>query len=82
MLGAIVVRELQAHGRVTLFLNRDGVVELAPPGEIELDALPEDIAIQMLVAKGYSDELLITYLKAREARSQLPQEGGQHGQDL
>jgi hypothetical protein len=67
-LGAIVVRALQEKGVVTLFVNLGGIVELCPPHEVELDGLPEEEAIQALVSRGYADELVITYLKGREAR--------------
>lgn len=80
-LGALVVRELQQHGRITLFINAAGLVEICPMGELELDGLPEDSAIQMLVAKGYTDSELVTYLKAREARAR-PHEGEPIVEDL
>ena len=67
-LGAVVVRALQERGVVTLFVNLGGVVELCPPHEVELDGLPEEEAIQVLVARGYADKLLVAYLKGREAR--------------
>lgn len=67
-LGALVVNTLQEHRVVTLYVNRDGVVQLCPPGEIQLDGLPENEAIQILSSSGYSDEQLIAYLKGRDDR--------------
>ena len=67
-LGALVVRALQDKGIVTLFVNGDGVVELCLPGELELDALPEDAVLQVLLDKGYSDKQLLAYLKGRKVR--------------
>ena len=67
-LGALAVRTLQEQGIITLFVNREGVIELCPRGEVELDGLPEDQAITALVDRGYTDEKVIAYLKGREAR--------------
>jgi len=67
-LGALVVRGLQEKGVITLFINLHDVVELCPPGEIEMDGLPENAAITALLEKGYTDKQLVGYLKGREAR--------------
>ena len=67
-LGAVVVRVLQEKGIVTLFINREGIVELCPQNEMELDGLSEDAAIKALVDRGYHDDLVVEYLKGREAR--------------
>lgn len=70
-LGVIAARELQEHGMVTLFVNKEGVVELCPVGEIELDTEDQQDALVMLVNKGYEDAGLEAYLKGREAREAL-----------
>lgn len=70
-LGALAVRILQEHGIVTLFMNKDSVVEICAPGELELDALPEEQALERLLERNYSDKQLIVYLKGREARAML-----------
>jgi hypothetical protein len=64
----IIVRELTLHGLACLYLDGDGYVAVAPPGEITLDALPETMAIQTLIDKGYNEEGLTAYLKGRDAR--------------
>jgi hypothetical protein len=67
-LGALAVRALQEHGILTLFINEKGIVELCPPGELEMDGLSEQDAIVALGERGYTDERLVGYLKGREAR--------------
>lgn len=67
-LGLIVVRELLQKGVVSVFLNSDGVAELLPPGELELDGLPQDDALAILLDRGYEDEQLMAYVVGRMAR--------------
>ena len=68
VLGAICGKALLEYGQVTFFLNQFGVVEIAPPAEVSLDALPESESIQILVGAGYTDEKLTQYLRQRDAR--------------
>jgi hypothetical protein len=70
-LGLVVVKELQERGIATVFLNQEGDVEMCLPGEYPLDALPEDEALDTLLAAGYSDEQLEAYIKGRSARGRL-----------
>lgn len=67
-LGLIVVKELDERGVATVFINEAGEVELALPGELELDALEEDQALGVLMDRGYEDEQLLAYLRGRNAR--------------
>ena len=67
-LGLIVVKELDERGVATVFINEDGEVELALPGEIELDELPEDQAMDMLLDRNYEEEQIVAYLRGRTAR--------------
>ena len=67
-LGAVVVRVLQERGVVSLFVNLKGAIELCPQSEIELDGLPEEEAIRTLVTRDYTDDLVVEYLKGRNAR--------------
>lgn len=67
-LGLIATRMLDEHKVVTLMINKEGVVEVVPTGEIELDALPESSALSALIQKGYTDKQLEQYLAQREAR--------------
>ena len=69
-LGALVVRALQETGVATLFVNTKGEIEFCPRGELELDGLTEEEAIQRLLEKSYDDAQIVTYLKGREARGQ------------
>lgn len=82
-LGAVTVRLLQEHGVVSLFINKNGEVEVCPPGEVGLDGLPEDQALSILIDRRYTDKQLADYLKGREARSSYPLPEANHlGQDL
>jgi hypothetical protein len=68
VLGLVVTKRLIEAGICTVYLSGDGYVELALTGEVTLDALPEPMAIQELVVRGYEDEQLAEYLKGRDAR--------------
>jgi hypothetical protein len=70
-LGLIVVKQLTLKGVATVFINTDGVVELCPAGEIELDSLTEGQALDTLLDRGYSDEQLVAYLRGRTARGEV-----------
>lgn len=70
-LGLVVAKELLEHGIATVFLNSDGEVEVCPPGEYPLDALPQEEALATLLDGNYSDEQMIAYLKGRNARARL-----------
>lgn len=67
-LGLTVVKELSEQGMVTVFINEAGEVELAPPSEVELDALEMAEALDVLVQNNYTDEQLFAYLRGRKAR--------------
>jgi hypothetical protein len=67
-LGTIAVTALQERGIVTIFVTAEGKVELCPPGEIELDSLPEAEALDRLLDRGYSDPEIVMYLRGRDAR--------------
>lgn len=69
--GLVVVKELQERGIVTVFVNSEGNVEICPPGEHALDALPEGEALVILLDSSYSDEQLMAYLKGRKSRARL-----------
>ena len=67
-LGLTAIKRLIEFGVVTLFIDSAGFVKVADPGEVTLDALPEQMAIQELVTRGYDDGRLAEYLKDRDAR--------------
>lgn len=69
-LGALVAKLLHEKRIVSLFLNEDGVVELCPDGELQLDGETEEAALGKLLDRGYGDEQLLAYLKGRKARTQ------------
>jgi|SRR4051812_552110 hypothetical protein len=66
-LGLVAARVLQQHGIITL-MAIDGVIELVPQGELELDCVGEQAALEQLIATGYTDTQLSSYLRQREAR--------------
>ena len=68
-LGVIATQHLALHGMVCLYTTADGIIQVAPPGEVTLDAVPEPMAIQELVDRGYTEDEMIEYLKGRDARS-------------
>ena len=68
ILGLIVTRHLLEHGQATLYLDQDNNVAIAAPGEISLDALPEEMAINTLSSQGWTDKEVVEYLKGRDAR--------------
>ena len=67
-LGLIVAKHLLENKIATIYLDKDGYVVLAQPGELGLDALPEPMAVQTLSDRGYGDEDLEEYLRGRDAR--------------
>lgn len=67
-LGLVITKRLLEAGICTVYLSKDGYVELALTGEVTLDALPEPMAIQELMARGYADDQLAEYLRGRDAR--------------
>lgn len=75
-LGLVVVKELDAKGIITIFINENGEVELCPIEELMLDSLEHNEALSRLIDLGYEDEQLIAYLKGRRAR------GKYSGQDM
>jgi hypothetical protein len=67
-LGLNAAKQLALYGIVCMHLDVDGFVQVARPGEVTLDALPEPEAIQHLVKQGYDDGELEQYLRGRDAR--------------
>jgi len=67
-LGLVVAKRLIEAEVCTVYLSKEGFVEVALTGEVTLDALPEPMAIQELVKRGYSDDQLGGYLSGRDAR--------------
>lgn len=68
LLGILATKHLAISGLVCFYLDIDGTVCVAPPGEVTLDALPEQMALQELTHRGYTDASLEEYLKGRDAR--------------
>src|SRR5438270_544166 len=71
-LGLIAATSLRTNQIVTLQVGADGYIELAPPWEIELDALDEGEALRILIARSYTDQQMQDYLRQRNARSLIP----------
>jgi hypothetical protein len=69
-IGLLVVRQLLEYGESTLYLDDEGTVSIAAPGEIGLDSLPEEMAINTLISQGWADEEVAKYLRGRDARLQ------------
>jgi hypothetical protein len=67
-LGLLATKMLATHNIVTLMIDKDGFVQLVPQGELELDSLPEPTALSTLIATGYTDEQLTSYLQQRNQR--------------
>lgn len=67
-LGVLATKHLALHGVVSFYAAQDGTIQLALPGEITLDGIPETMAIQELTARGHTEEQLIEYLQGRDAR--------------
>ena len=68
ILGILATKHLVTTGLVCFYLDSDGVICVAPPGEVTLDALPEEMALRELTDRGYTDASLAEYLKGRDAR--------------
>jgi hypothetical protein len=68
LLGSLASKHLLESGVVSFYTDKSGVICVAPPGEVTLDALPEVMAIQELTHRGYTDSQMIEYLKGRDAR--------------
>ena len=68
VLGFIVAKQLMEYGESTLYLDAEGFVAVAAPGEISLDSIPEEMAINTLVSKDWTDADIADYLKGRDAR--------------
>lgn len=67
-LGVLATKHLAITGLVCFYLDSEGVICVAPPGEVTLDALPEEMALKELTDRGYTDASLVEYLKGRDAR--------------
>ncbi len=66
--GLVASAELRSKGVCTLFVNREGFIELLPAGELELDLMPEQESLQVLLRRGYSDDMLQAFLQGRDTR--------------
>ena len=64
----VVSKHLLESEICTVYLSAEGNVEIAMPGEVTLDALPEPMAIQELTKRGYDDQQLADYLRGRDIR--------------
>lgn len=67
-IGLIAARMLGLHGIVTLMISAEGIVEIVPEGEIELDERDVPDALNYLAKIGYTDDQMESYLKQRDAR--------------
>lgn len=68
VIGLIAARMLKQHQQVTLMVSTDGMIEVVPVGELELDSLDEEIALQNLLQRSYTDQQLADYLRQRAIR--------------
>jgi hypothetical protein len=75
-LGTVGANLLQIAGQVTFFVNGDGCIEIAPPGEVELDGTGLQEALAALLERSYGDEQLKLYMRGREARLHNAQKAG------
>lgn len=69
--GLVAARMLQQHRIATLMVGDGGTIEVVPPGELELDSLDEQSALQELVSRRYSDQQMVDYLRQRAVRKAL-----------
>lgn len=69
VIGYLAATGLKADGVVTLQVGDSGNIELVPVGELELDQLPEQEALQELIGRNYADAQLADYLRQRAHRS-------------
>jgi len=67
-LGMLVAHALKQNKISSLFLTEEGKVEVILPGELECDSLTEEEAVQRLSEEGFSDRMLVAYLKGRDTR--------------
>lgn len=67
-IGLVAARMLLEHRIVTLMIGKDLTVEVVPAGELELDSLPEESALQALISRGYTDQQMSDYLQQRQMR--------------
>ncbi len=70
-LGLICASMLRNNQLPALMLNRGGYVEIFPPEELALDQLPTDEVLQLLLARGYTDQQMLKYLNQRDDRIAL-----------
>ena len=68
VLGLLVARQLIEYGQSTVYIDLEGNVAVCAPGEVGLDSLPEEMAINTLSDQGWTDEEVANYLKGRDAR--------------
>lgn len=68
VLGTLVVSQLSTKGTAFFYLDENDYIAFAPAEEFLLDAVPEPMAIQTLLDRGYDDNQLKTYLQGRDAR--------------
>lgn len=67
-LGLISVKQLQIKKTCAFYVNKEGLIKNVPLLELQLDVLPEVMALQTLEDKGYTDEELERYLRERDER--------------
>lgn len=68
IIGMVIVRQLIEFGQSSAYVDDQGVVCFAAPGELSLDGIPEEMAINTLVGNGWDEGEIATYLKGRDAR--------------
>lgn len=68
-LAVVAATLLKDSGVAHLFVNDRGLIEVALPGEVLLDGLPEAEALRRLAELGYEDAALAEYLRGRDART-------------
>ena len=67
-IGLLVSRQLLEYGQSTVYLDDEGFVSIAAPGETSLDSLPEEMAINTLLEQGWNEDEVANYLRGRDAR--------------
>jgi hypothetical protein len=67
-LGALTIKGLQALNGLCFFISASQEILVAPIFEVQLDLLPEEQALEVLLARDYDDAKLKLYLQGRDAR--------------
>lgn len=68
ILGLIITRQLIEYGQASTYIDSEGFIKIASPGELSLDGLPEPMAITTLAEQGWIDDEIEGYLRGRDAR--------------